>query len=71
MKALLIVIGFLFLTYIGIKIMPLKLRYANIFFVILIVFHLFASFSLSYIFLIISLVLITIMLLILLYMFGL
>lgn len=71
MKFVLIVLGFLFLVYIGVKILPLKLRYANIFFVLTLIFHLFASFSFSYTTLIISLILITVFFLVLLYMFGL
>jgi len=71
LKFVLIVLGFLFLVYIGVKILPLKLRYANIFFVLTLIFHLFASFSFSYTTLIISLILITIFFLVLLYMFGL
>ncbi|MGC8903106.1 MAG: hypothetical protein ACP5KD_07205 [Fervidobacterium sp.] len=71
MKILLITIGFLFLVYIGVKILPLKMRYANIFFTFTLVFHIFASFSLSYVFLTISMTLIVVFFLALLYMFGL
>ncbi|HCI29770.1 MAG TPA: hypothetical protein DE117_06310 [Fervidobacterium sp.] len=71
MKIVMILIGFLFLTYIGTKILPLKLKYANIFFVLSLVTHVLASFSLSYTFLTISIVFIGIFFLVLLYMFGL
>lgn len=71
MKIVLILIGFLFLIYIGTKIFPLKLKYANIFFVLTLITHIFASFSLSYIFLSISIAIIGILFLVLLYMFGL
>jgi len=71
LKIVLILIGFLFLIYIGTKIFPLKLKYANVFFVIALITHVFASFSLSYIFLSISMILIGIFFLVLLYMFGL
>jgi len=71
LKIVLILIGFLFLIYIGTKIFPLKLKYANVFFVLTLITHVLASFSLSYIFLSISMLIIGIFFLVLLYMFGL
>ncbi|MGQ9855480.1 MAG: hypothetical protein ACUVQF_01970 [Fervidobacterium sp.] len=71
MRLVLIILGFLFLAYIGVKVIPLKLRYANIFFALSTIFHIFAAFSWSYVLISISFVLIIIFFLALLYLFGL
>jgi hypothetical protein len=71
MKVILIILGFLFLAYVGVKVIPLKMRYANIFFAITTVFHIFAAFTWSYGFIITSFVSIIIFFLALLYLFGL
>ncbi|QIV77681.1 hypothetical protein [Fervidobacterium pennivorans] len=71
MKLVLIILGFLFLAYIAVKVLPLKLRYANIFFALSLIFHIFAAFTWSYGFIIFSFVLIIIFFLVLLYLFGL
>ncbi|WP_448374367.1 hypothetical protein [Fervidobacterium sp.] len=71
MKFILIILGFLFLAYIGVKVIPLKLTYANIFFALSIILHIFAAFTWSYGFIIASFVFIIIFFLVLLYLFGL
>lgn len=70
MKFLLILLGYLILTYIGVKLIPLKLKYANVFFALSLLFHVFATFSLSTTLISISLVFIVLFFLVTLYMFG-
>lgn len=71
LRIVLIILGyFMLLGYIRAKVLPLKLKYANAFFVLAFLFHTFASFTLSIPLLTISLVSITVFFLVLLYMFG-
>lgn len=71
LRIILILVGYLLLLgYIRTKVLPLKLKYANAFFVLALLFHTFAAFTLSVTLLSISLVSIIVFFLVLLYMFG-
>uniref|UniRef100_A0A7C4VT11 Uncharacterized protein n=1 Tax=Fervidobacterium thailandense TaxID=1008305 RepID=A0A7C4VT11_9BACT len=71
LRLILVVVGYvLLLGYIRTKVLPLKLKYANAFFVLGLLFHTFAAFTLSITLLTISLISIIVFFLALLYMFG-
>lgn len=71
LKFFLVTLGYLVMVYIGIKIIPLKLKYANVFFVLSLLFHVFATFSWSMTLIVTSVGFIILFFLIMLYMFGL